>query len=69
MGGGANGEVVFVQPEIDLVTRFDTELIAQLLGNNDLPLGADAMSHTTRYNSGVGSRPTVRQINIVHLSQ
>jgi hypothetical protein len=43
--------VVIVQPEVDLVTWFDPELVSQLLGDDDLPFGADAVSHTAQYNS------------------
>ncbi len=50
MFGGSNGDVVIVEPEIDLVAWFDAELVSQLLGDHDLPLGADAVSHTVKYN-------------------
>lgn len=46
MVGGADGDVVIVEPEVDLVTGFDTELVTELLGDDDLPLGAYAVSHT-----------------------
>jgi len=48
--GGAEGDVVIVQPEVDLVTWFDAELVSQLLGYDDLPFGTDAVSHTAKYN-------------------
>jgi len=50
MVGGADGDVVIVEPEVDLVARFDAELVSQLLGDDDLPFGADAVSHTMKYN-------------------
>jgi hypothetical protein len=50
MVGGAEGDVVIVQPEVDLVAWFDAELVSQLLGDDDLPFGADTMSHTRKYN-------------------
>ena len=40
-------EQVIVDPEIDLVARFDAELVSQLLGDDDLPLGTDTVSHTS----------------------
>jgi len=50
MVGGADGDVVIVEPEVDLVARFDAELVSQLLGDDDLSFGADAVSHTEKYN-------------------
>ncbi len=50
MIGGADSNVVIVEPEVDLVAWFDPELVSQLLGNDDLPLGTNAISHTTKYN-------------------
>lgn len=50
MVGGADGDVVIVEPEVDLVAWFDPELVSQLLGDDDLPFGADTMSHTIEYN-------------------
>ena len=50
MVGGSDGNVVIVEPEIDLVAWFDTELVSQLLGDDDLPFGTNPMSHTTKYN-------------------
>ena len=58
MFGGAEGDVVIVQPEVDLVAWFDAELVSQLLGNDDLPLGADAVSHTGKYNPRRANRTT-----------
>jgi hypothetical protein len=55
MVGGADGDVVFVEPEVDLVAWFDAELVSQLFGDDDLPFGADAMSHTIKYNSRAAS--------------
>ena len=57
MVGGADGDVVIVEPEVDLVAWFDAELVSQLLGDDDLPFGADAVSHTVKYNSR--ERPAV----------
>ena len=51
MFGGAEGDVVIVQPEVDLVAWFDPELVSQLFRDDDLPFGADAVSHTVKYNS------------------
>lgn len=45
-----HGYMVSVPPEGDLVAGFDAEFVSQGLGNHDLPLGADTMSHTTKYN-------------------
>jgi len=50
MDGGADGDVVIVEPEAHLVARLDAELISQLLGDDDLPFGADTVSHTIEYN-------------------
>lgn len=46
----SDGDVVVMEPEADLVTRLDAKLVAQLLGDHDLALGADTMSHTYKYN-------------------
>lgn len=48
MVDGANGDVVVVEPEVDLVAWFDAELVAQLPGDDDLALSADAVSHTEK---------------------
>ncbi len=50
MVGGADGNVVIVEPKVDLVAWFDAELVAQLLGDDNLSFGADAVSHTVKYN-------------------
>ena len=50
MRGDPHRDMVIVQPEVDLVAWFDPELVSQLLGDDDLPLGPDAMSHTNQYN-------------------
>ena len=50
MVGGADGDVVVVEPEVDLVARLDAQLVSQLLGDDDLPLGTDTVSHTEEYN-------------------
>lgn len=50
MVGGADGDVVVVEPEVDLVARFDAEVVSQFLGDDDLPFGAHAVSHTVKYN-------------------
>ena len=47
---GANRDVVLVQPEVDLIAWFDAQLIAQLLGDDNLAFSANAMSHTSKYN-------------------
>ena len=47
---GPHGDVVTVAPEHDLVPRFDAELVAQVLGDDDLPLRANLVSHTVKYN-------------------
>ena len=46
MFGGADGDVVAVEPEVDLVAWFDAELVAELLGDDDLAFGANTVSHT-----------------------
>ncbi len=46
MVGGAKGDVVVVEPEVDGVAWFDAELVAQLRGDDDLAFGADAVGHT-----------------------
>lgn len=50
MLGEANCDVVFVQPEVDLVARFDAQCVAQLFGDDDLPFSTHSMSHTSEYN-------------------
>lgn len=42
--------VAVLEPEVDFVAGFDTEPIAQLLGDDHLPLGPDAMSQANKYN-------------------
>ena len=39
-------------PEAHFITGFDAEFVAQFLGNHDLSLGPDAVSHTSEYNPG-----------------
>ena len=41
MVGGADGDVVVVEPEVDLVAWFDAELVSHLLGDDDLAFGLD----------------------------
>lgn len=48
----ANRHMVIVAPEADLVTRLDPERVSQLLGDDDLALGSDAVGHTDKYNYG-----------------
>lgn len=50
MGGRADGDMVAVSPEADLVARLDAEFVAQFLGDHHLALGANPMSHTQQYN-------------------
>ncbi len=50
MARRANRHMVVVAPEADLVTRLDTELVPQLLRDDDLTFGADPVSHTDKYN-------------------
>lgn len=45
-----NGNVAVLEPEVDLVAGLDAECVAQFLGDHDLPLGSDAVSHTAQYN-------------------
>lgn len=45
-------DMVVVAPKADFVTRLDSEFVAQLLGNHDLALRTDTMSHTSQYNLG-----------------
>jgi len=49
--GGADRDVVVVEPEVDLVAGFDAELVSQFLWDDDLALGTHAVSHTDQYNS------------------
>ncbi|MEA2715740.1 MAG: hypothetical protein QOI99_57 [Actinomycetota bacterium] len=42
--------MVLVAPEGHLVTGLDAESVPQLLGDHDLALGTDTVSHTTKYN-------------------
>ena len=51
MFGGADGDVVVVEPEVDLVAWFDAEQIAEILGDDNLSLCPDAVGHTVKYNS------------------
>jgi len=46
----ANRHMITVSPEADFVTRLDPQLIAQLLGDHDLPLEPHTVSHTPEYN-------------------
>lgn len=46
---GADGDVVPVAPEDDLVAGFDAERVAEVLGDHDLALGTDLVSHTSKY--------------------
>lgn len=41
--------VVFA-PEADFVARLDAERVAKVLGDDDLALGSDTVSHTGEYN-------------------
>jgi len=50
MTGRSNRYMIVVAPEADLVTRLDPKFVSQLLGDDDLPLGSDTMSHTCQYN-------------------
>lgn len=50
MVGGPKRDVVVVQPEVDLIAGFDAELVAELLGNDDLALRSHTASHTNKYN-------------------
>ena len=50
MVGGPDGDMVVVEPEVDLVAWRDAELLSQFLGDHDLTLGTDAVSHTEQYN-------------------
>ena len=42
--------MVAFAPERDLVARFEAELVAEVLGDDDLPLGPYLVSHTSQYN-------------------
>lgn len=50
MTGRANRHMILVAPEADLVTRLDPKLVSQLLGDDDLSLRPNTMSHTVEYN-------------------
>ena len=52
MVGGADGDVVVMEPETDLVAWLYAELGPQLLRDDNLPLRSDAVSHTGEYNLG-----------------
>ncbi len=41
-----DSNMVAVTPERDLIARFDAELVAEVLRDDDLPLGANLVSHT-----------------------
>lgn len=58
MLGGADDHVVIVEPEADLVAWFDAEVVSQLLGNDNLPVGSDTVSHTGQTTRE--ERPAVR---------
>ena len=61
MFGRANGDVIIVEPEVDVVAWFDAELVSQLLWDDDLSFGTDAVSHTVEYNhesGAINARPT-----------
>jgi hypothetical protein len=42
----ADGDMVSVAPEADFVARLDPELVSEFLGDDDLSLRPDAVSHT-----------------------
>jgi hypothetical protein len=46
----ANRDMIIVPPEADLVARLDPEFVSQRLWDDNLTLGADAVSHTYEYN-------------------
>src|SRR5947209_1793016 len=48
--GGLDTNGVAVELEVELVPGAQIEGVAQLLGDDDLTLGAHAMSHTLKYN-------------------
>ena len=50
---GRDGDVVTIAPEHDFVSGFDAELVTQVLGDDDLPLWANLVSHTKQYNQAV----------------
>jgi Transcriptional regulatory protein, C terminal len=45
-----HGHVVSVEPEVDLVARLDAEAVSEVLGDDDLALGAHLGGHTWKYN-------------------
>ncbi len=51
--GRADSHMVVVAPEVDLVTRFYPEFVSQFLGDHDLALRPNSMSHTYQYNSTI----------------
>lgn len=53
MLGTTNGDVVLVEPEVDLVAWFDPEPVPKLFGDDDLALRPDTVSHTAQYNRTV----------------
>lgn len=46
----AHGDVIVVEPEGDFVTWMDSQLVAQVLRDDNLPLRPNSMSHTIKYN-------------------
>ena len=46
----AHGDVIAVTPEVDLVAGLDAQLVTELLGDHNLPLRSDPVSHTKQYN-------------------
>lgn len=48
--GEAHGDVTVVEPEGDFVTRMDTQLVAELLRDDDLTFRPNSVSHTDEYN-------------------
>lgn len=46
----AHHHMIAVTPEVDFVAGFDAQFVTQILGNDDLSLRSDTMSHTDEYN-------------------
>jgi hypothetical protein len=46
IGTSAHDDMITFTPEGDLITRLETELVSEVLGDDDLPLWAYLVSHT-----------------------
>jgi len=51
--------MIAITPEGDLVAGLDTEHVAKVLRDDDLPFGANLVSHTRQYDSPGKDRNTL----------